>query len=409
MGWLLEGSCRYAPRHSVAKRPPTAWRNLQRWRLHHSHVGASLSKLESHLAAWSGRKLSFQGKSVIINTLALSQIWHLCHIFPLPKWAAKGINTAVWTFFWPGKRDLVARSTVSLPKSQGGFGVINFNLKAQVFALQWLKRYFTPDRGKWKSFFTFFISSSFGMMPCEALLSRHRLRDLPPFYHILFQVWRTLDGSLVNDGVLSVLASMDALLPVDLISSQNIYALLRSRAAPPPHCMEKFQPTCGPLHWPQTWSQLHLCHLDRIVIDLNWQIAHGVLYTGATLAHRFHMHVDPCCFCAEDDETLEHLFFECELACILVAWVYFHFPSIIIFMLLVLKHTIWVARCDFRFRDQQPVAHECLSKAIAKLKFVLRLLARWCRSPSQIRVFEREWLAHGSLRHFEGEELVFSF
>ena len=74
----------------------------------------AVSKLESRLAAWSGRKLSFQGKSVIINTLALSQIWHLCHVFPVPKWAAKRINTAVWTFFWSGKRDLVARSTVSL-------------------------------------------------------------------------------------------------------------------------------------------------------------------------------------------------------------------------------------------------------------------------------------------------------
>ena len=162
------------------------------------------------------------------------------------------------------------------------------------------------------------------MMPREALLSRHRLRYLPPFYHILFQVWRTLDGGLAPDGGLSVLASTDAPLPLDLISPHNIYAFLRSRASTPPHCMEKFLPTYCPLHWPQTWRQLHLCELDQAVIDLNWQVAHGVLYTGARLAHRFCMNVNPSCFCAADDETLEHLFFECELAHILVAWVYFH-------------------------------------------------------------------------------------
>ena len=134
----------------------------------------AVSKLECRLAAWSGRKLSFQGKSVIINTLALSQLWHLCHVFPVPKWAEKRINTAVWTFFWSGKRDLVAHTTVCLPPSQGGFGVINFSLKAQAFALQWLKRYFMPEREKWKSFFAFFIVSCFGMQPREALLSRHR-------------------------------------------------------------------------------------------------------------------------------------------------------------------------------------------------------------------------------------------
>ena len=57
-------------------------------------------------------------------------------------------------------------------------------------------------------------------------------------------------------------------------------------------------------------------------IDLNWQIAHGVLYTGS----RFNMtNIDPRWFCRADDETLEHLFFECELARLLVAaWVHFN-------------------------------------------------------------------------------------
>ena len=61
-------------------------------------------------------------------------------------------------------------------------------------------------------------------------------------------------------------------------------------------------------------------------------------------------------------------------------------PSIIIFMLLVMKHTIWVARCDFRFRQRMLVASKCLSQAITKLKFILGLLGKRCRSPAQIRV-----------------------
>ena len=147
-------------------------------------------------------------------------------------------------------------------------------------------------------------------------------------------------------------------------------------------------------------------------------------------------HVDSLCFCKAGDETLEHLFFECQLAQILVTWVFqqlhhitplagrftveellFGFsevrrraiPSIIIFMLLVMKHTIWVARCDFRFRQRMPVASKCLSQAIAKVKFILGLLGKRCKSPAQIRAFEREWLARGSLGHFEGTELVFAF
>ncbi len=75
----------------------------------------------------------------------------------------KRINKAVWSFFWSGKRDLVARKAVCLPKSKGGFGVIDFQLKADAFALQWVKRFFASDRGKWKNFFTFFVLLRFGV------------------------------------------------------------------------------------------------------------------------------------------------------------------------------------------------------------------------------------------------------
>ena len=397
------------------------------------------AKLEKRLSDWSGRKLSFQGKATIINSLALSQLWHLCHVFPVPKWAAKRINKAVWSFFWSGKRDLVARKAVCLPKSKGGFGVIDFQLKADAFALQWVKRFFASDRGKWKNFFTFFVSASLQSEPREALLSRvtrRQMSTMPEYYQVIFRVWQSLDGGL-HDDELCLAASSASPLAVERMSSRNVYKLSQDHLNVQPHCLGKFAPQYGPLHWPQTWSQLHLCPFDRIVTDLNWQIAHGVLYTGARLGIRFNITtVDPRCFCRADDETLEHLFFECELARLLVAWVHFNLwqispsaavfsvtellfgfsperrrivPPIIIWMLQVMKHTIWVARCDFRFRGQVPVASECQKKAIAKIKFVLRLFGRRCRLPAQVRSFERDWLARGILGHFEEEELVFSF
>ena len=60
----------------------------------------AVNSLESRLFALAGRQLSFQGKTVIINSLALSQVWHLCHVFPVPFWAGRRINMAVWNFFW---------------------------------------------------------------------------------------------------------------------------------------------------------------------------------------------------------------------------------------------------------------------------------------------------------------------
>jgi hypothetical protein len=146
--------------------------------------------------------------------------------------------------------------------------------------------------------------------------------------------------------------------------------------------------------------------------------------------------IDVQCHCRADNETLEHLFFECSYARILVGWVYFNLmvvcpsatpftveellfgvdkhrrrniPHIIIWMLQMVKHRLWVARCDFRFRGQLRTEAECLKAMIARLKFLLKVLAGRCRSPSQIRSFEKQWLANKTLGHFEGEKLVFSF
>ena len=170
---------------------------------------------------------------------------------------------------------------------------------------------------KWKSFFVYLVFCSFNLQPGAALLTvqpRH-LVALPTFYQLLFKVCRALDGGEVNGGVLSILAFSDAPIPLERVSSRNTYEQLRSRRYKQPHYISKFLPTYSPLHWPQAWSQQHICDLDHKIIDLNWQIAHGILYTGARLVHRFHMqHVDSLCFCRAADETLKHHLFECQLA-----------------------------------------------------------------------------------------------
>ena len=55
------------------------------------------------------------------------------------------------------------------------------------------------------------------------------------------------------------------------------------------------------------------------MIDLNWKIAHGVLYTAERLSS-FGMSVPLVCFCGAALETLSHLFFACPLAQSVQSW-----------------------------------------------------------------------------------------
>ena len=398
-----------------------------------------VAKLEKRLSAWKGRQLTFQGKTTVINTLALSQLWHLCHVFVVPEWAVKRIKKAVWGFFWSGRKELVSRCTVCLPKAHGGFGLIDFELKAKAFCLQWVRRYFLPSPAKWKAIFSFFFLSCLSAVPVQVFASANfpdRLIGLlPPYYQCMVHAWLEFDGGVV-DGILSLDVSSPKPCALAELNSHSTDVIGRRLLSPEPHCISKFLRTYGPLYWSQTWDQVHLTSLYRPVVDVNWKIAHSVLYTASRLVNNFGMaNIDVMCHCQADEETPEHLFFEWIYARILDDWVYVNLmvvypaatpftveellfginrhqhdniPSIIIWMLQVVKHHLWVACCDFRFRGQLRTKVECLKALIARIKFLLKVLAsRYC-SP-QIRSFEKQWLANKTLGHFEGEKLVFSF
>ena len=86
---------------------------------------------------------SFRGKSLIVNALALARIWYVASLVHLPAWALRELVSLVFSFFWKGKPDLVARKVVCQPTSLGGFGVVSIELKACALLVQWIRRLLT--------------------------------------------------------------------------------------------------------------------------------------------------------------------------------------------------------------------------------------------------------------------------
>ena len=63
-----------------------------------------IEKLAKRLESWKLRTLSLKGKSMIINTLALSGLCYTGSVVPLPAWAEKRINRIIFDFLWSGKK-----------------------------------------------------------------------------------------------------------------------------------------------------------------------------------------------------------------------------------------------------------------------------------------------------------------
>ena len=361
------------------------------------------------ISSWRSLSLSFKGKALVLNALALSRIWYVASLIYMPHWVLAELNTLSYKFFWSGKRDLVARAVVYQPTDHGGFSVVNVDFKTSALLVQWVKR-FVSSPSAWISLLTFWYFDRFGVSPL-VVFSSPFLYDpsvLPSFHRSLLLAWREVGGFFSNpSNSLSISSHSGASPLIGSLTCKFVYQYILSLKVCPPHCVAKFLPSYGTLYWSSTWKQLFLMPLDRKVIDLNWKVCHGVLYTAARLSSFGYNH-STICFCGFHMETSEHLFFSCPLACSGIDWIQsllFGFspdemrciPRVLVYLLLVCKYLIWIQHNDHRFRSVRPSAVNLISSIRARVKFYLPLLFKRFHSARRRRYFIRQWGGNGTI------------
>ena len=382
-----------------------------------------IAAVENTLSSWRQRILSFRGRALVINALALSRVWYVASLIHMPPWVLGELLRLLFSFFWKGKKDLVARVVVVQAPSVGGCSVVDVKLKVQSLLVQWVRR-FVIAQSSWSGFLGFWFHSVFNSSPMEVFSRPFAFspRALPPFYQSLLLAWRAVDGSFSRSRSALVMASTDPhqFVLASSMSAKSAYLYLLSVNFVPPHCEEKFLPLYGSLYWPTTWRQLSFCPLDRPVIDVAWQVAHGVLYTADRLVS-FGYDYDPNCFCGAL-ETPSHLFFECALAQSVLGWiqslmfrasslcpsllcrhVLFGFsaselavvPRVFVYLLNLAKYFLWRARNDYRFREVRPGAFPLMEVIKARTKCHLVLFFKRFKSSRRQRYFHRQWGANG--------------
>ena len=274
------------------------------------------------LSSWRSRSLSFRGKALVINALALSRIWYVASLVYMPPRILHELCTILFNFFWSGKKDLVSCTVVVQSPLLGRFSVVDVKLKVLSLLAQWVKRFASSCSGSvlFMSYWFDLCLSASAMDVFSAPSSFHP-GDVPPFYKSLVLAWRELGGAFSVFRSSLVFGAADPLfcVPVYSMTTKSWYLFLLSERLTDSHCVEKFAPTFGVLYWPSTWPSLSFFDLDRQVIDLNWKIAHGILYTAESL-FSFGLSIPLPCFCGAPVETLSYLFFACPLAQSVLSW-----------------------------------------------------------------------------------------
>ena len=145
-----------------------------------------IDAMERVLNSWRSRSLSFRGKALVVNALALSRVWYVASLVHMPPWVLKELSSLAFSFFWSGKHELVLCSVVVQPSLFGGFSVVDVKLKVWALLGQWVRRFASSSSG-WVSFMSFWFNFHFGASPLDVLSWPYSYdpRVLPPFYRSL--------------------------------------------------------------------------------------------------------------------------------------------------------------------------------------------------------------------------------
>ncbi|KAK3539285.1 hypothetical protein QTP86_033694, partial [Hemibagrus guttatus] len=107
----------------------------------------SVEHVKGRLSRWKRLvpKMSYRGRTLVINNLAASSLWHkLACVDPPPNLLAN-IQAQLVDFFWDGLH-WIPQSVLHLPKEEGGQGLVQLSSRAAAFRLQFLQRLLTGPR-----------------------------------------------------------------------------------------------------------------------------------------------------------------------------------------------------------------------------------------------------------------------
>ena len=113
-------------------------------------ITTKIDKLRKILHSWQHRKLTLNGKVLIIKSLAISQIIYLANLLPFPDEYIKQIEMLIYEFLWNGKTHKVKRAVMIQDYDRGGHKMIDLALMIQTQKLKWITLYLNNHNCEWR-------------------------------------------------------------------------------------------------------------------------------------------------------------------------------------------------------------------------------------------------------------------
>ena len=94
-----------------------------------------IDAVERVLNSWRSRSLSFCGKALVVNALALSRVWYVASLVHMPPWALKELSSLAFSFSGLVSVNWSRTLLLSNPRCLVVFRWSMLNLKSGLFSI----------------------------------------------------------------------------------------------------------------------------------------------------------------------------------------------------------------------------------------------------------------------------------
>jgi hypothetical protein len=250
------------------------------------NVTTSLNILQS-------RRLSYKGKVYAISSFVLSKLWYLGTIIPMPSHVLFVLNHLIFSYFWNHSTERIKRTTLYLPKEQGGLGLPSIHLKLLALFIKHIC-YIIHNDCLYTPYVDYFIGISLRHYKVLQLTGPHS-EQIPPFYSRIEKFHQFIEQVQNFD--------------IGTAKTKHIYHLLvQQEMHELPRVLTKF-PT---IDFGRAFQNVNYKVIDPDTYDVAYQIMHDVLPVNDRLyRHGVYRQNTPCHFCETAVETIDHLFIHC--------------------------------------------------------------------------------------------------
>ena len=156
------------------------------------------------------RGLSLRGRTLVINLLSASKLWHRLNSVAVPDVIINAIQNKFVDFLWQGKH-WVSKEMLYLPVNTGGQGLVHIISRIRDFRIQFVYRFLTmmndEDVHPCFYFCKYFLSNVSNLnydVQLFLLDGEFQYRNIPTFYQDIVKTWKCFESSRILNDELSI-------------------------------------------------------------------------------------------------------------------------------------------------------------------------------------------------------------